>query len=126
VFAEVLAPGCARMDVLLSGRRGKIQVSPPKWVTGNVRAADTDKPVAGVEIDYLSRFSPTDVPGHRPQVALSVGGDGSFRVPVPSEDYAVLYVQPPVGARLRPLLQLVDLDGQEQADVQFSLASDGR
>jgi RNA polymerase sigma factor (sigma-70 family) len=126
VIAEVLAPGCARTDAPLSGQFMKIQVFPPKWVSGNVRATASGKPVAGVEIGYPARSSVTGVVGHRPQVFQRVGRDGSFRIPVPLGDYVMLRVQPPAGSRLRPLDHFVDLDSRQQADVQLALTSADR
>jgi hypothetical protein len=123
VIAEVLAPGYARTDVMLSEQAVKVQVYPLKWVSGNVRAADTGKPIAGVEIGYPARFSATEVVGHRPFIYHRVGRDGSFRIPVPSTDYMFLRVRPPAGSRLRALDHDVDLDGRQQADVQLTLSS---
>src|SRR5262249_48676652 len=126
VIAEVLAPGWVRTDSLISERSVKVQVYPLKWVSGNIRAAATGKPVAGVEIGYPARFSATDVDGLRPWVFHQVGRDGSFRIPVPLDDEVMLRVQPPAGARLRPLIHLADLDGRQQADVQLKLLSADR
>jgi RNA polymerase sigma factor (sigma-70 family) len=125
VIVEVLAPGCARVDALLPKRLGTIQVRPPKWVSGSVRAAGTDKPVAGAEVGYPAQF-PATKEVDRPVVTYPVGRDGSFRIPVPSGDYVLLRIQPPAGSQLRPLDHLVDLDDQQQADVQLSLSSADR
>jgi hypothetical protein len=125
VIAEVLAPGCAREDAWLSRPLGMIQVRPPKWVSGNVRASATGKPVAGAEIGYAARF-PATGEVDRPVVASPVGWDGSFRIPVPSGDDVLLWVQPPAGSGLRPLLHRVDLDGRSQADVQLTLSAADR
>src|SRR5262249_8422657 len=95
VIAEVFAPGCARTESLLAGRPVMVRVSPPKWVSGSVRAAGSGKPVAGAEIGYPALFSATEVEGTRPLVAHPVGEDGSFRIPVPSADDVLLRVQPP-------------------------------
>jgi hypothetical protein len=125
VIAEMLAPGYVRTDTRLSGP-GMMGVHPPKWVSGNVRAASTRKPVAGTEIGYPARFSAIEAANGRPLVFHRVGRDGSFRLPVPQGDDVLLVVKPPAGSQLHPLVQRVDLDGREQADVQLSLTSADR
>jgi RNA polymerase sigma factor (sigma-70 family) len=125
VIAEMLAPGYVRTDTRLSGQ-GMMGFHPPKWVSGSVRTASTRKPVAGVEIGYPARFSATEAADGRPLVFHRVGRDGEFRLPVPQGDDVLLVVKPAAGSQLRPLVQRVDLDGREQADVQLSLTSADR
>src|SRR5262249_52226049 len=59
VIVEMLAPGCVRTDAMFSEGAVKIPVRSPKWVSGNVRAAKTGKPVVGAEISYPARFPAT-------------------------------------------------------------------
>jgi RNA polymerase sigma factor (sigma-70 family) len=121
VIVEVLAPGFAREDGSLSEKSVPIRAIPPKWVTGKITAAESGKPVAGAKIGYPARFSATDVPGQKPFIFYPVGRDGTFKIAVPSGDDVLLRAVPPAGVRLHESVQLVDLDGQQEAEAAFAL-----
>jgi hypothetical protein len=97
-----------------------VNLLPPKIVTGRVVAGTPPKPVAGAMVGYplrRSRGAGTDNP-----IAIHpVGADGTFKIPVPFGDSALIWAGGPVGSPFQQVIERVEFDGDEQANVELAL-----